>query len=104
MGARPARAGERWGRQWEAGSKNGMVGGSEQVTPGLGINHYMGQWTGRVLHPNIVQGREHSSIIVVGVGGSGRVTRCGRKEGVVGKGVKQLEATGVGGGVISVRI
>lgn len=81
-----------------------MVGRGEQVTPGLGINHYKGQGSGRVLHPNVVQGREGASIIVVGVGGSGRVTRCGRKEGVVGKGVKQLEATGVGGGVISVRI
>ena len=53
-----------------------MMGRGEQVTSGLGINHYRGQGSRWVLHPNVVQGREGASIIVVSVGGSGRLTRC----------------------------
>jgi len=57
-----------------------------------------------MFQPNIIKSGVCPSVVVVGVGGRCLAAGEGGQQGAVGERVKKLQATGVGGGVSSVRV
>ena len=70
--------------------KYGVVVRTEDICPMVVVNSdwCSGGKGGRV-NPQVVEGREDSSCVEVGVGGATVVARGGREEGIVGEGFQQ---------------